>query len=138
MAKTSPPNPKPPGGPGVGYGRPPIWSQFKPGKSGNPHGRPKGQPSIEEILLEEAARLVKIKSGDDVTHISKERAVVRAMLDKGARGDVAAARIYIALRYRAQFAAGVEPEVQQPLTADELELLKAMTERMQAKGNRTP
>ena len=26
----------------TGYGNPPIHSQFKPGQSGNPRGRPKG------------------------------------------------------------------------------------------------
>jgi hypothetical protein len=32
---------KPPGDYEVGYGRPPKASQFKPGQSGNPRGRPK-------------------------------------------------------------------------------------------------
>ena len=30
----------------VGYGRPPQATQFKPGKSGNNHGRPKGTSPI--------------------------------------------------------------------------------------------
>jgi len=48
----------------VGYGRPPKAGQFQPGKSGNPNGRPKGRPSLHEIILEEAARIAKVKVGD--------------------------------------------------------------------------
>jgi hypothetical protein len=34
----------------VGYGRPPKATQFKPGKSGNPKGRPKGPKSVGAVL----------------------------------------------------------------------------------------
>lgn len=41
---------------GVGYGRPPEAGRFKPGQSGNPHGRPRGakgrRATIKRILLE--------------------------------------------------------------------------------------
>ena len=41
----------------VGYRRPPKSTQFKPGRSGNPRGRPKGakgtRASVKRVLLEE-------------------------------------------------------------------------------------
>lgn len=42
-------------GDGVGKGRPPVGSQFKPGQSGNPRGRPKGKKSKrpEDAVLDQ-------------------------------------------------------------------------------------
>jgi hypothetical protein len=40
----------------VGYARPPKANQFQPGQSGNRGGRPRGRPSLDELMLEEAAR----------------------------------------------------------------------------------
>ena len=34
----------------VGYGKPPRHSRFKPGRSGNPRGRPKGAASCKTIV----------------------------------------------------------------------------------------
>ncbi len=34
----------------VGYGRPPKLKQFKPGRSGNPKGRPKASRTLEEAM----------------------------------------------------------------------------------------
>jgi hypothetical protein len=108
----------------IGYKKPPKSGQFPPKTSGNLLGRPKGQPSLDQILLEEAARLVKITSGDTVTHISKERAIFRSLMDLAARGNVATQRLYVSLRYRAQLALVAAPEAEAPLTAEELEILK--------------
>ena len=40
----------------VGYGRPPAATRFKPGRSGNPRGRPKGakgtKATVKRVLME--------------------------------------------------------------------------------------
>ena len=51
------------------------------GQFGNPNGRPEGRPSLDEMLLEEIARVVKVKVGDNVVKIDKERALIRGLLD---------------------------------------------------------
>src|SRR4030095_17163536 len=54
----------------VGYGRPPLETQFKPNQSGNPNGRPGRPPSwraVVETVLEEK---VEIRVGDRILRMS--------------------------------------------------------------------
>ncbi len=91
MAKSK--SSKPPGQNDVGYGKPPVKDQFKPGQSGNPAGRRKGQPTLNEMVMKEAARLVKIKRGDTVETITKYEGVIRRTFQSAMEGDIAAARL---------------------------------------------
>ena len=91
MAK--PKSPKPPGQYEVGYGRPPIHTRFPPGQSANPAGRRKGQPTLNEMVMKEAARLVKIKRGDTVETITKYQGVIRRTFQSAMEGNIAAARL---------------------------------------------
>jgi hypothetical protein len=79
----------------VGYGRPPVDTRFRAGKSGNPAGGRKRRPAPREVLMKEAARLVKVKTGDTVETITKYEAVIRRLLQMAMEGDVAAARLVI-------------------------------------------
>lgn len=79
----------------VGYRRPPTHSRFQPGQSGNPAGRRKGHPSVGEIFMKEAARLVKVKRGDNVETIPKYEAIIRRLLQSAMEGDNAAARLVL-------------------------------------------
>jgi hypothetical protein len=46
----------------VGYARPPIASRFKPGKSGNPHGRPRNSRNLKTIIQSALTALVVLQA----------------------------------------------------------------------------
>jgi hypothetical protein len=76
-------NGKPPakggsGGYPVGYGKPPKHTQFKPGKSGNPQGRPKGTKNLKTDLAEELCEKILVHEGGQARKLSKQRALVKA------------------------------------------------------------
>jgi Family of unknown function (DUF5681) len=77
----------------VGYGRPPIEHQFKPGQSGNPSGRPKGVRNFTSDLREELAELVSIKHGDSSVEVTRQRAIVKVLVKAAVEGDQRAATI---------------------------------------------
>lgn len=81
----------------VGYGKPPKNHQFKPGKSPNPNGRPKGaknkEPAPDElaqIIEEEGARLMAIKENGKETSMPTARVIIRKMNRQAAGGDTRA------------------------------------------------
>jgi hypothetical protein len=129
MTANSSPKKKPVGGYPVGYAKPPKTTQFQPGQSGNLKGRPKGRPSLDELLLEEMARIVKVKVGDQITSMDKERALHRKLIDMGIMGDIAAARLVLSRRDRAQAAMDAAPDVEAPLTEEELDVLKMIAKQ---------
>jgi len=76
---------------GTGYKRPPAENQFKPGKSGNPNGRPKKQQtktSRAELLAAILAEEVEI--GGQI--MTKEEAFLRAALASAVKGSGTAMR----------------------------------------------
>jgi hypothetical protein len=111
----------------VGYAKPPKAKQFQPGKSGNPSGRPRGRPSLDEIILEEAARIVKMTAGDKVTHIDRDRALVRKLFERAFAGDMRAMQLLISLLSRAQTKFEVTEAAEAPLTEEEVALLAMMS-----------
>jgi hypothetical protein len=111
----------------VGYARPPKGTQFQPNQSGNPSGRPKGRPSLNEIILEEAARIAKVKVGEKVLHIDKDRALMRRLFDLGLHGNVPALRFAMALLAQAQTALGAMGAPEEPLTEEELAVIKIIS-----------
>ena len=111
----------------VGYARPPKKNQFPPGQSGHPAGRPRGRLSLDELLLEEAARVVKFQAGDKVMHMDRDRALMRKLFDMALVGKVQAIRLVIARLAQAQAALNAKADPQAPLTEEELALLAMVT-----------
>lgn len=72
----------------VGYGRPPRESQFKPGQSGNPKGRPKGKRSLGTIVDEVLAERVTITRRNGRTaKVPKLHAMLLMAVNKALQGD---------------------------------------------------
>lgn len=122
-SKKSPrlPKKKPTGAYPVGYCQPPKKDQFPKGHSGNPSGLPKGLPTPQEILVQEAARVIRVQIGDQVVSMSKHHALMRKLLDQGLNGDIAAIRLALAYLSPAHAElAGAAPNTEPPLTDAEI------------------
>ena len=65
----------------VGYGKPPVKSQYKKGTSGNPHGRPKKKIGTvahpHQLLMGLLNEEVSIKSGKKTKKITIGEATLR-------------------------------------------------------------
>ena len=90
----------------VGYGKPPAESRFKPGKSGNPAGRPRGarnkkptfgEERLKDLILEEAYRPIKVNHGDRPLTMPVARAVMRSLALNAAKGQAKAQKLFVEL-----------------------------------------
>jgi len=106
----------------VGYRRPPKKTRFKPGRSGNPKGRPKHARNLKSEFLEELGEVIRVREGDRELKISKQRAFVKALVSAAIKGDMRATSALVSFCTRAF---GNEPEDSQPPppTPDDLEIL---------------
>lgn len=70
----------------VGYAQPPKDTQFKPGQSGNPAGRPKGRRNFKTELFEELNETVEITERGVKKKVTIQRALIKTLLAKAAAG----------------------------------------------------
>jgi hypothetical protein len=75
-----------------------MASRFKPGESGNPAGRPKRAPSFRTELLEELAEFTPEAEGHLIT---KQRAVIRTLIQEAIRGNLRALSVLVGFLARA-------------------------------------
>jgi hypothetical protein len=84
----------------VGYGRPPLHGQFKPGTSGNKKGRPKGSRNAKSLVEEVANSPVTVRENGKTRKTTKLRAMLEAAAVNAMKGDIRALNAFIALLIR--------------------------------------
>jgi hypothetical protein len=124
----------------VGYRRPPKHSRFRKGRSGNSKGRPKGMKNFRTELREELQQKVRIREGNAEHVLTKQRAVLKRLVNDALKGDVRAIRALIELRTRYLEDDVAEP-INQPLNTEEREIFEALItlkpEQEQSAGRKT-
>lgn len=112
----------------AGYKRPPSHTQFKAGQSGNPKGRPKHVRNLKTEFLEELGEVIRVREGDRELTISKQRALIKALVAAAIKGDMRATNAIVSFCTRAF---GDEPEDTEPESPapDDLEILNEFVGR---------
>jgi len=71
----------------VGYKKPPVATRFQSGGLGNRKGRGRSNRNLKTDLLAELAERVTLKEGGRSIRMTKQRALVKALVVKGIKGD---------------------------------------------------
>ncbi len=122
----------------VGYAKPPEHTRFQPGQSGNPRGRPKGTKNLKTDLMEELGEKILVREGDRARQVSKQRALVKALLTRALKGDVRAASLLLSMMMRLLDTGEGAPDEVEDLRPDELEILEAYKERLTRSDAKEP
>ena len=73
----------------VGYKKPPVHSRFKPGRSGNPRGRPK-KSTVGFELVQELNRSITIRENGTEQKATKAAALAKSLVARALGGDMRA------------------------------------------------
>lgn len=76
----------------VGYGKPPVYTRFKKGLSGNPAGRPRGTLNLATVITKTLRERVVINENGERKVVTKLEAAVKQLVNKAASGDLLAFR----------------------------------------------
>ena len=112
----------------VGYRRPPKATRFKPGKSGNPRGRPKGSRNVSAVLLDVIRQKVPVTENGKTRRIPALEVMLRRLANDAMRNDPRALKLVLSLvdQY------GESPEAQSRLDevlAEDKEILAQYLEK---------
>lgn len=91
----------------VGYGKPPTETQFKPGVSGNPRGRPKGSKNAISILQQAMAEKVIVNENGRRCKQSKFEVMCKQLANKAAAGDFRSMQLMISIAQQMDLAESV-------------------------------
>lgn len=106
----------------VGYGRPPKATQFKPGQSGCPTGRPKGSKSVQTLFNEALREQLEIQERGILRKMTASEVIVKRLVNEAMKGNLKTAEFVLARM--PELASDPEPSTAPPQDASPEDLLK--------------
>lgn len=82
----------------IGYGRPPMHTRWKKGKSGNPKGRPRGRKNQATMFIEIIHRKVRVNENGKVRSITLLEAIITTLCANAVKGDKKAIELILKLQ----------------------------------------
>jgi hypothetical protein len=79
----------------VGYGKPPVETRFKRGRSGNPKGRPPAAKNLATLINEALNELVVVNENSGRRRISKRKAAFKQLVNEAAKGNWRALKLLV-------------------------------------------
>jgi hypothetical protein len=116
----------------VGYGRPPVHTQFPPGKSGNPDGSRKKSKELNARLKKAAEEKVEVQEGGRKRKVRKIDLAMTQMMNKAAQGQPTFVKM--ALKEFQSAEASQPSAMRQELSDSDLEVIALVIRRIRQQG----
>ncbi len=115
----------------VGYGKPPAYTRFKKGQSGNPKGRPKGSLNLATVLERTLRERVVVNENGRRIELTKLEAAIKQLVNKAALGDPTALRQLLALVASAEERSGLASASTGDVHPVDLQVMQSIVRRFQ-------
>jgi hypothetical protein len=116
----------------VGYKRPPQNTRFQKGRSGNPKGRPKKEPTLWSELAEALEEKVSIVVEDKRRiRIRKRQLIVKQLTNKAALGDPRAIALLFKLQRESERSPDGPGTYEHPTADEEIAFFHSLLEEYQ-------
>lgn len=96
---------------------------FRPGRSGNPNGRPRKERSVGKAILKAASATVIATENGKRRKIRKLDATAAQLANKGASGDIRAGKMLLDMAARAEAEQHAAEPLDVPLTLNDREIV---------------
>lgn len=122
----------------IGYGRPPKETRFKPGRSGNPHGRTKGSMNLETILTRALNVKVAVETPCDTKRITKREAIALQLVNRALAGDSKSMQALLPLIVKIDERNNKIAKMLEDVSKQDKEILKGFIDGKQTNNPATP
>lgn len=116
----------------TGYKIPPTHSQFKPGQSGNPKGRPRGRRNTYSVLDDLLNQKIPVTQDGKQTKIDKKTAILLQTVNHSVRGDQRAIQTLLPHMLAIDENKERLAAVREGLSTNDQEILKNLKSRLMA------